>query len=382
MLSDEELLALWRSGESDRVEFKRSAKDLDKIRENICALANDLPESQEVGVIFIGLEDEGSCTGLTITREMVEKISNLHNEGRILPPPSFDVQKRTLDGCPVLVVMVQPSRALPVYCDGRVFVRIGPSTRKASPEDEQRLVEKGQRIASRPFDLSPVYDATLDDLDLDFFKSEYLRTAFGQELLMQDQRSITQQLATLHLLGRNNVPTVTGLLVCGFQQRGFIPGAYVQFVRFAGTQITDPIQANRDVDGKISEIARRLDEILAANINVSLDIKSKLHEQRLPDYPIVALRQLIINALMHRTYQGTHAPTRFYWFEDRIEILSPGGLFGIVASSGIESGATDYRNPTLASAMKNLGLVQRFGVEYSLLRKRWLKMAIRPQNLP
>jgi ATP-dependent DNA helicase RecG len=81
-----------------------------------------------------------------------------------------------------------------------------------------------------------------------------------------------------------------------------------------------------------------------------------------PDYPEVALRQLLRNALMHRSYEMTNTPVRLVWYDDRIEILSPGGPFGIVTPQNFgQPNVTDYRNPTIADAMKTLGLVERFG---------------------
>ena len=89
----------------------------------------------------------------------------------------------------------------------------------------------------------------------------------------------------------------------------------------------------------------------------------------MPDYPIVALRQLAQNAIMHRSYEATNAPTRIYWFSDRIEIHSPGGLYGQVTAENFgRPGVTDYRNPQVAEAMKSLGYVQRFGVGIQLAR--------------
>jgi ATP-dependent DNA helicase RecG len=77
----------------------------------------------------------------------------------------------------------------------------------------------------------------------------------------------------------------------------------------------------------------------------------------------VALQQLIRNAVMHRTYENTNAPVRVYWFDDRIEIVNPGGPFGIVTRENFgRPGISDYRNPNLADAMKVMGFVQRFGI--------------------
>jgi ATP-dependent DNA helicase RecG len=86
-----------------------------------------------------------------------------------------------------------------------------------------------------------------------------------------------------------------------------------------------------------------------------------------PDYPLVAFQQLSRNAILHRTYEGTHAPVRITWFSDRIEIQSPGGPFGLVNRANFgKPGAADYRNPHLAEAMKNLGYIQRFGIGISM----------------
>lgn len=119
---------------------------------------------------------------------------------------------------------------------------------------------------------------------------------------------------------------------------------------------------------------RELDELLDVNISVSSDIISGAMEIRRPDYPIVALQQLSRNAMLHRTYEGTNAPSRIYWFLDRIEIHSPGGPYGQVNESNFgRPGVTDYRNPLLAEAMKTLGFVQRFGVGIQLTRKELSK---------
>ena len=73
---------------------------------------------------------------------------------------------------------------------------------------------------------------------------------------------------------------------------------------------------------------------------------------------------------MHRSYEGTNAPVRVTWFTDRIEIVNPGGPYGIVTTTNFgQPGVTDYRNPHLAEAMKVLGYVQRFGVGIATARK-------------
>lgn len=73
---------------------------------------------------------------------------------------------------------------------------------------------------------------------------------------------------------------------------------------------------------------------------------------------------------MHRTYEHTNAPVRVSWFSDRIEILSPGGPYGTVTAETFgRPGLADYRNPSLAEALKNLGFVQRFGAGIPTARR-------------
>jgi ATP-dependent DNA helicase RecG len=86
---------------------------------------------------------------------------------------------------------------------------------------------------------------------------------------------------------------------------------------------------------------------------------SALREKLVPDYPEMALRELLMNAVMHRNYES-NAPIRFYAFSNHIEIQSPGGLYGEATRENFPT-RNSYRNPVIAEAMKSLGFVNRFG---------------------
>jgi hypothetical protein len=101
-----------------------------------------------------------------------------------------------------------------------------------------------------------------------------------------------------------------------------------------------------------------------------VNITGRAREERRSLYPIAALQQRVRNAVMHRSYEATHAPVRVYWYDDRIEIGNPGGPFGIVGIENFgEPGVADYRNPNLAEAMRVLGFVQRFGFGLAIARR-------------
>lgn len=370
-MDDAELTALLQDLESDRVERKVSSADGERLREAICAFANDLPNHRQPGVLFIGVSDDGSCAHLAITDTLLTTLAGMRSDGNITPFPTMTVQKKNLYGCEVAVIVVEPADAPPVRCRGRVWVRVGPRRAIATPEEERRLTEK-RRSKDLPFDVQPVTSATLDDLDLEIFRREYLPAMVPADVLEQNQRSSTQQLASMRFITVELPihPTVLGLLTVGKEPRQALPGAYIQFLRFDGTTLTDPIRDQKDIDGPLPTLLRTLDEIFHAHIAVALDITAQLTDVRHPEYPMIALQQLARNAVLHRTYEGTHAPVRITWFNDRIEIQNPGGPFGQVTRQNFgQPGITDYRNPHLAEAMKTLGYVQRFGIGIALAQR-------------
>lgn len=191
-------------------------------------------------------------------------------------------------------------------------------------------------------------------------------------MLAANDRSYQQQLAATKLVAAADdpTPTVLGLLVLGIRPRDFLPGAYVQFLRIAGTGLADPIVDEQVVDGTVSDVLRRIDDKMASHNRVAVDFTSASTEHRVYAYPPVALQQVVRNAVMHRAYDANNAPIHVYWFDDRIEIASPGGPYGAVTQDTFgQPGIVDYRNPNLAEALRVLGFVQRFGVGIATARK-------------
>ncbi|MCE2503768.1 MAG: putative DNA binding domain-containing protein [Chlorobi bacterium] len=381
--TDEELLQIIQEGESDCVEFKESLSNstAEKIREAICAFANDLPDHRKPGLVIVGVRDDRTIGDLSVTDELLRKLADMKTDGNTVPPPSLTVEKRVLQGKEVAVVTVQPSDSPPVRCKGVIYVRNGPRRGTATAQDERMLNEK-RRHGDSPFDIQPVPTAGLPDLNLTRFENEYLRRAFSDEILAANDRSLNERLAaTKMIVVADDQPTATvsGILTIGKNPQDFLPGAYVQFLKIGGRELTDDILDSEEIGGAVPDLLRRLDDKLKAHNRIAVEFTKSDIEQRTELYPIVAMQQITRNAVMHRTYEGTNAPVRITWFNDRIEVLSPGGAFGTVTAQNFgEDRFTDYRNPNLAEAMKTLGYVQRFGVGISTARKL-LKKAGHPE---
>lgn len=374
-MTDPELEAMLNDIESDRVERKESLSDGDRIRQAICAFANDLPDHNKPGVLFVGVNDEGEPTGLNITDQVLQNLASMRGDGNILPFPSVDVQKRHFKGHDVAVVIVYPSNSPPVTFKGVIWIRSGPRRGIANPDDERRLNEK-RRFRDLPADIRPLEDAGLDTIDELLFRRTYLPTAVAAEVIEENQRSIGDQLLALRFAhpGPPVCPTVLGVLAVGKAPTDWVPGAYVQFLRIDGTALGDAVRNQKEVHGPLPDLLDELEDLLKNNIQSSADFTTGSVEVRMPDYPVVALQQIVRNAILHRSYENTNAPVRLYWFNDRVEIYNPGGPYGQVTKQNFgQPGANDYRNPNLAAVMKELGYVQRFGYGIALARNEMAK---------
>lgn len=369
-----ELEALYDDLESDRVERKASASDTDKIQQTICAFANDLAGHDQPGVLFLGVHDNGQCANLTITDKLLVDLSQIRRQGNILPLPEMAVEKKRIRDCEVIVVTVNPSLSPPVRFKGQVWVRVGPSRAIASIDEERRLSEK-RRYKDPSFDLWGVPSANLSDLDLEFFRTTFLPSMVAPEIIDSNHRSIEHQLQSLHFLRLEfPQPTIAGLLTVGKIPRDFLPGAYTHFLRIAGTTLDGAMRNDHELDGHILRVCQQADDLFRLHIDNSVSYTETDIEVRRPDYPLAAIQQLFRNAILHRDYQLSHAPIRLYWFDDRIEIHSPGGPYGAVNQTNFGSpGITDYRNPQLATSMKALGLVQTFGSGIAIARAQLKK---------
>ncbi len=374
-LSDDAIVQLIRAGETYRCEFKSNLSNRDgkeKICRTLCALANDIRGTNEVGLIALGINDDGSSSGIEVTDQLELDIQNIRGEGKIIPLPSFSTHKRVVQGRDILCIEVKPAISTPIKYDGRIYVRPGNATLIASREDETRLNEK-RRAKDLPDDIQVLAHLRVSDLNMAYFKTQYLMQAFAADILEANGRSTEEQLASTKMVGSaiDPHPTVLGILCLGLSPTDAVPGAYVQFLKIAGADLADgAILDEATIQGNVADVITQTEAKFNAHNLIGVDFTSQDRELRKPLYPKMAFEQLLRNAIMHRAYLDTNAPVRVYWYADRIEIMNPGGPFGSVTQDNFgKPGRTDYRNPNLAAALRDLGLVQRFGAGISIASK-------------
>lgn len=364
MISKEEVLQLLHSTETFRVERTTALRDMDKFQEAICAFSNDLPDSRKKGYLIIGAYDDGSLSGLKVDDHLLKTISSIRSNGNILPLPVMSVERFEYEDGDLLVAEVSPSLVPPVRYRGRTFIRIGPRRDIASEAEERILMEKRTSYMAT-FDATPCFSAKISDIDTDFIKNEYLPKIIDPQLLAEDDRDIKEQMASIHLYDtEHDCPTNAAVILFGKDPKYFMHGAYVQYVHFAGTNNGSEILNEREFKGCLAKMLPLLENFVRDAMVTSRPVPiSMLREQTVYNYPELALRELLMNACMHRDYQS-NMPIRFYQYSDRIEILNAGGLYGEARPENFPN-VNDYRNPIIAEAMKALKYVNMFnrGIE-------------------
>lgn len=360
MISDEELLRLLGDLESDRVERTTSTRDTDKFCEAICAFANDMPGNGLPGYLVIGARDtDGAVVGVDVTDDLLQKLSNYADSGQIVPLPSVAVQKRTFPEGDLAVVEVQPSDMPPLRYRGRVWIRRGPR-RAIANEQEERILTERRVHQARSFDLRPCRGCGRDELVMDLFQLTYRNMAVAPDLIEENNRDMLLQMASLGLWSiAHNCATNAGTLLFAQDPTNWFPGAFIQYVRYAGGELDSEVTDERRFAGDLVTLLRELDAFVKTLFPSRPEAATSLKEDLHAPFPVVAVRELLMNAVMHRDYQS-NAPIRFYWFNDRLELQNPGGLYGAVTPETFPE-QNDYRNPKLAEAMKTLGYVNQFG---------------------
>lgn len=353
MITEAELLTLLASTESFRVEKTISTDDTVKFREAICSFANDMPGTGLPGYLLIGYDDKKKAFTLPkVSDELLQQLSSYARDGIILPPPAITAYKITLgtgEG-EIAVAEVQPSPFPPVRYNQRICVRTGPRKGYAN-EAEERILSERRQVALRPFDTQPCLGSQLSDLALDLFTSTYRPQAVATDVISENHRPVEQQLASLRLFDLSrNCPTHAGILLLAKDPLMWLPGAFVQYVRYVGAAQDSDILSERRFSGDLLNLLRELDGALKGLPNSRPVANSLLGEANVVDFPAGALRELMMNAVMHRTYESSGF-IRILHFSDRIEISSPGPLFGEATRANFPR-QTSYRNPVVAEMLE------------------------------
>ena len=267
MITKKELLQMLTNSESYNIERTESTTNTDKFCQAICAFSNDISGSAKNGYVIIGAKDNGELSGLQVDDKLLLQIANIRTDGNILPQPIMTVEKFSFDQGDVLVAEVQPSEFPPVRYRGRIWVRVGPRKSIATEAEEKILTER--RLSNvHTFDAMPYLGTNINDLDVSIIRKEFLPKSVTEDILDEDKRDITEQLAYLGLYDlRYNCPTNGAIVLFGKNPERYIHGAYIQYVRFKGKDRAGDILNEHKFSGNLCKILPKIDAFVETSIS-------------------------------------------------------------------------------------------------------------------
>ena len=360
-MDERELRKLIGAFEDEHVERTRAFDKADKIGQAICAFANDISGNGEEGYLLLGVDDDGRISGRRIDDERWASLGGLKTDGNLLPPPSMSMEKFSLAEGDVIVIKVFPSAYPPIRYNGDVWIRLGPRKCKAREDDVRILTERRARFGARDEEL-PCERAKMADLDIPLFSAFYLPKAIDAQVIEDDDRPVIEQMGALRFFSpEKNCPTNLGVLLFAKHPEHFIPSAYVQYVKFAGADNAGDVLQENVFRGPLVRMVQELDVFVKTGPAATRPVlATAMREDPVSQYSAWALREFLMNAIIHRDYFLGNAPVKFYEYEKhRIEISNAGGLYGRANPENFPF-VNDYRNPLLAEAMKVLGMVNKY----------------------
>lgn len=350
-------------GEMQVVEAKRATREMPSdLPETLSAFSN----TSDGGVILLGIDESRgfSITGVQDVERMSGRVAQACRD-ELDPPIRPMLSSEEVDGKKVVIVEVpelQP-REKPCFIKSRglvngAFLRIGGTNRKLTAYETAVLMANRAQPVD---DARPANSAAVEDLDPDLVSAMIarVRARRGAAFALADDETVLRQLG---VVTKEGTPTLAGILALGRFPQQFFPQLDVTFSFFAspdrepmadGTRFLD----SASIDGPMPVM---LDEALR-RIRLNMRHRAVIHgagRVDVPDYPEAALREALSNAMMHRDYSGMAQGTqvRIEMFSDRIEIESPGGLYGPVSTESLQAGdaVSSSRNAVLAKLLEDV----------------------------
>ncbi len=369
-----QLLELLLNGENSGLEFKRDYIQPQRLAGEIVALLN-----LEGGHILLGVEDDATASGLTRepkeAEEWVMQIARDHIQPAVIP---YWETIEWDDGIIIGVVSIPadaPDKPYKVKSGASwvTRVRVGTTTRDASREEEERLYQQSGWLR---YGLKPVLGTTPHDLDLRRLRDYFVRVRGEHSLPFDDADQFERLLLNLELVTTSagyTSATVDGLLLFGENPDRFLPQSGVRAICYQGTEPDYAVREEEDIGGPLTPLGGSSDlmveigivdrawDFVRRNTVSSARLEgAQRHERR--EYPEEALREVLVNALVHRDYSIVGTDAMLSIFSDRLEVQSPGRLPNTVTVEGMRSGMRYARNQTLVNVMRDYGYVDARGM--------------------
>ncbi len=343
------LTDLFARNEGKTLEFKRDVSSPENIIRTVVAFSNGAG-----GTIIVGVDDrKHSVRGVADPRATEELLANLISD-RIQPRLVPDIQIIPWRKTCVIALRVYPSSLRPHFVktagpEQGVYVRVGSTNRRADPA---QIEEIKRFVRGSTFDEEPLPEIDSEAID---FRAASECFASIRKLRRSDLRTL--QITAIHQ--NRVVPTVGGFLLFGRDRRATFPDAYVRAGCFRGIDKSNIIDS-AEIVGYLPLLVEDVLKFIQRNTRHAIRVEGTKHAESL-EFPPVALREAVINALVHADYAQKGAPLRVAIFDNRIEIDNPGGLPPGLTLEEIRRGVSKLRNRVIGRVFHELGLIEQWG---------------------
>jgi len=331
--------------EQQNIEYKQSWRD--EFLKWICGFAN-----AQGGKIFIGIDDKGNVTGVNDYEKLMDDIPNkvVNHLGLVV-----DVNLHTKSGKYYIEIDV-PVSSVPVSYHGAYHYRSGSTKQelKGAPLHKFLLSKVGLS-----WERQPVPGATLNDIDEAAIKSFVQKASAQQRISTNAVNTDTLTfLENLDLINENGELLMAALLLFGKRPKKYAPAAYFKIGRF-GKSHSD-LKFQDLVEGNLLDMADRVMEILSTKYLIRPISYKGLQRLEGLEYPEAALREAILNAIIHKDYSGTTIFLSVY--DDRLMIWNPGELPGSLTVDLLkEKHSSQPRNRLIADVFFMAGYIESWG---------------------
>jgi len=344
---------LLRAGESETVEFKEAWSNA--CLKTIAAFANT-----SGGTLLVGVNDATQIVGWRgDDREQQAIATRIGN--KIPIQPSLTIQDT--EGTPVLLIRVDEAQGMAVPYESRYYRRVGCTTQEVPPE------QLGQFLLDRTdqsWDALPC-DAAFDEID-EQAVHRFCRRAANRLPNVSDDEPFRSVLQKLGLVSQDRLTNAAVLLFGAHPQRRFI-AANVHMGRFKdGITILDDRMLEGTLFDQVDAVMLQFRQYLQVRYDIAGEVSSDpdtpvVHRREIWDYPLDALLEAVVNALIHRTYFGSTESVTIRVYDDRVLIRNPGGLPGGITVEQLtqDPHPTIPRNPLLANVLYYAELVEKWG---------------------
>ncbi len=339
-----------RAGETETVEFKASLAEKKQILETISAFSNT-----EGGTILIGVDDEGSITGVQLGRKTLEDLANRIKN--CMDPVIYpSISKENVNGKNIIQIVIEESDIKPVFANDRAFKRVGKTNQRVSSLEIRRMASE---ISLDRWDSSLCENSTIEDLDWRFIETVFI-PLYERIAKKQVSGGLPELLASLGCV-MNKRPTNGGILLFGKDPTKFFINSYVAIGRYIGPQEGPERLDYKEFNGNLFTQIDKTEEYLRDHTAImSRLLPGVVQRQNLPEYGLFTLRELVTNAVCHRDYMNQHTKVIIKMFDDRIEFFNPGGLpKGITPKNITESQFS--RNPIIAKVLSKVSYIEELG---------------------